>query len=122
MWWFQASFMKADRVRSERAHLADGDGVEFGDAVAMGKAHVDELGIEALQIGEDEELLDGGVIGRVAIKFQVGIAPLPSGEAEEGNVREIGLESGGDSDLSGREISCNLRSPEETKYFRDCEF
>ena len=49
---------------------------------------MDELGIEALQIGENEELFDVGVMAHVAIERRVGIAPLPSGEAEEGNVGE----------------------------------
>ena len=40
----------------------------------MGKAHVDELGIQAFEIGEEEKLLNRGVIAHVAVEFRVGIA------------------------------------------------
>jgi len=72
------SSLPAWRVLGERAHLADVDGVEFGEAVGLGQAHADELDIEALQIGENEELFDGGVIAHVAIERRVGIALLPN--------------------------------------------
>lgn len=69
---------------------------------------MDELGIEALQIGENEELFDVGVMAHVAIELRIGIAPLPSGEAEEGIVREIGLGSAGDSDQAGVKLAANF--------------
>ena len=62
---------------------------------------MDELGIEAFKIGEDEELLDGGMIPHVSIERWVGIAPLPGGKAEEGNIQEIGLGGVGDGGLGG---------------------
>jgi hypothetical protein len=37
---------------------------------------VDELGVHAFDVGEDEELFDGGVFAHVAVEFGIGGAPL----------------------------------------------
>lgn len=71
--------------------MADGDGVEALDAVALRKGHVNELGIHVLDVGEDEELFEAGMIAHVAVLAGIGVSPLPGGLAEEGNVEEIGL-------------------------------
>ena len=66
--------------------------------------HVDELGIEAFQIGEHEELLDGGVVAHVAIEFGIGVAPLFGGVSEECDVEEVRLGGVGDGGLGGRDF------------------
>lgn len=51
----------------------------------------DEDGIEAFQVGEDDELFEWGVVADVALGIGVGIAPLFGGLAEEGDVEEVGF-------------------------------
>ena len=79
--------------------MADGDGVELGEAVGGREGHVDELSVEAFEIGEDEELFDGGVVAHVAIEFGVGVSPLASGLAEESDVEQVGFASVGGGGL-----------------------
>ena len=83
---FQWVEFRGYRLGGEGLHLADGDLVEAFEAVALGQAHVDELGVHALNVREDEELFDGGIFAHVAVEFGVGIAPLPCCLSEEGDV------------------------------------
>ena len=84
--------------------MSDGDGVEFGDAFALRELHVDELGVEAFEVGEDEELFDGGVVTHVAVEAGIGIPPLAGGEAEEGDIEQVGLGGVGEGGLGGRDL------------------
>ena len=94
-------FQKPRGAGGERPHLADGDGVELGEAFAGGEGHVDEFGVEAFEVGEDEELLDGGVVAHVAVELGVCVAPLAGGVAEEGDIQQIGLAGVGGGGLRG---------------------
>jgi len=49
----------------------------------------DKRGVETLQIGEDDELLQRGVVAKVALGIGMRIAPLLRGLAEEGDVEEV---------------------------------
>jgi len=71
--------------------LADGDFVESWEPLPLGQTHVDEFGVHALDVGQHEQLLDGGVVAHVAFATEIGFAPLFSGLAEEGHVEHIGL-------------------------------
>ena len=51
----------------------------------------DENGVEAFEIGEDNELLQRGVIEEVALGVGMSVAPLFRGLAEEGDIEQIGL-------------------------------
>ncbi len=51
----------------------------------------DEDGIEAFEIGEDDELLQRSVVADVALGVGMGIAPLFRGLAEEGDVEQVGF-------------------------------
>ncbi len=51
----------------------------------------DEDGIEAFEVGEDDELLQRGVVADVAVGVGVGVAPLLRGLAEEGDVEQVGF-------------------------------
>jgi hypothetical protein len=62
---------------------------------------VDELGIEALESGEDEEMPDGDVIPHFGFKLGVGIAPLLCDEGAEENDEEIRFGSA-DNRVPGR--------------------
>src|SRR3569832_1310835 len=80
-------------------HLPDGDGVEVGEAFALGQGHVNEFGGHGFDVGEDEQLLDAGVFAHVAFELGVGIAPLFGGLAEQRHVEQIGLGGVGDGGL-----------------------
>jgi hypothetical protein len=67
--------------------------------------HVDQFGVHAFEVGQDEELLDGGVVAHVAIEFGVGVAPLPCGPPEEGDIEQIGLAGVDDRRLRRRHRS-----------------
>jgi hypothetical protein len=66
-------------------HLGDGDFVEGGEAVGLGQALADEDGVEAFEVGEDDELLQRGVVAEVAFGTGMRVAPLFGGLAEEGD-------------------------------------
>ena len=51
----------------------------------------DEHGIEAFQIGEDDELLERSVIADGSLGVGMGVAPLFRGLAEEGDVEQVGF-------------------------------
>lgn len=54
-------------VGEERAHLGDGDFIELEQAFRLGQALTDEHGVEAFEIGEDNELLQWRVVAEVAL-------------------------------------------------------
>ena len=88
----------------ERLHLPDGDLIEPFQAVALRQGHVDELGVHALNIGQHQQLLDGGVVAHVAFELGIGVAPLLGGLAEQGDVEQVGLVGVGDGGLRGRDL------------------
>ena len=53
-------------------HLANGNLIEPLETFALRQSHVNEFGIHPLHVGEDEQLLDAGVIADVT--FQLGMA------------------------------------------------
>ena len=58
----------------------------------------DEHGVEAFEVGEDDELFQRGVVAEVAFTTGVCIAPLFGGLAEEGDVEQVrlaGIDGGG---------------------------
>ena len=59
---FQAEVVQG-RVAGECQHLANGDLIEAFQPFALRQRHMDELGIHALEVGKDEELLDRGMVG-----------------------------------------------------------
>lgn len=106
------SFELFDVPRGEGLHLADGDGVEAFDAVALGQSHVNELDIHVLDVREDEELFETGVIAHVAVFVRVRIPPLTGGLAEEGDIEEISLAGVGEGgllwgDFGGNQMGLN---------------
>src|SRR5262245_11261320 len=96
----------------EDGHLTDGDLVETYQPLSRQQMHVQELGIETLDISQNEKLLDGGVVAHVAIEFGIGIAPLPRRLAEKGHVQEISLASVGEGGLNGRDLGRNKMLPD----------
>ena len=87
--------------------MANGDLVEAFEALGLGKAHVDEFGIHAFDVCEDEELLDAGVFAHVAFQAGIGIAPLAGCDAEEGNIQKVGLGGISHGSLSGGDFRRN---------------
>lgn len=67
-------------------HLGDGDVVERGETFRLRQALADEDGVEAFEVGEDDELLQRGVVTDIAFGGGVDVAPLLGGLAEEGDV------------------------------------
>ena len=59
-WLFQA--FRAACVE-QGPHLGDGDVVEGGEAFGLWQSLADEDGVEAFEVGEDDELLQRGVVG-----------------------------------------------------------
>ncbi len=58
----------------------------------------DKHGVEAFQIGEDDELLQRRVVAEVALGAGMGVAPLFGGLAEKGDVEQVafvGIDKGG---------------------------
>ena len=49
----------------------------------------DKHGVEAFEVGEDDELLQRGVVADVPFGTGVGLAPLFGGLAEEGDVEQV---------------------------------
>jgi hypothetical protein len=78
-------------IGQQGAHLGDGDLVELEEVFRGGKALANEHGVEAFEVGEDDELLEGCVVADVALGFGMGVAPLLGGLAEEGDVEQVGL-------------------------------
>lgn len=74
---FQASFESLEVVRSrERLHLRDGDAIERGEPFGLGQTLADEDGVEAFEVGEDDELFQRSVIADVALGIGKGITPV----------------------------------------------
>lgn len=88
----------------ERLHLPDGDLIEPFQPVALRQGHVDELGVHAFDVGEHEQLLDGGVVAHVAFELGIRIAPLPGGLAEEGDIEQVGFVGVGGGGLGGGDL------------------
>ena len=87
-------------IGQQGAHLGDGDFVELEQALWLGKALADEHGVEAFEVGEDDELLQRGVVADVAIGVGMGVAPLLRRLAEEGDVEQVGLAGVNEAGLS----------------------
>ena len=79
----------------ECLHLADGDLVEAHEAVALRQGHVDELGVHALDVGEDEKLFDRGVVALVAVEPGVGVARAAPNQDETSPKQWHAVISGG---------------------------
>lgn len=85
-------FESSDVAGGEQsAHLGDGDVVQGPQALRLRESLADKDGVEAFEIGEDDELLQRGVVADVALRVGMGIAPLLRGLAEEGDVEQVGL-------------------------------
>lgn len=78
-------------IGQQGAHLGDGDFVELHEAFGRWKALANQHRVQAFEVGEDDELLEGRVVAEVALGLGVGIAPLLGGLAEEGDVEQVGL-------------------------------
>jgi hypothetical protein len=78
-------------IGQQSAHLSDGDFIELLQAFRLGQSLADEHGIEALQVGQDNELLQRGVVANVTFGVGVGVSPLFGGLAEQGDVEQIGF-------------------------------
>ena len=91
----------------EGLHLPDGDLIEPFQPFALRQIHVDELGVHALDVGQHEQLLNGGVFTHVVFQFWIGVAPLPGGLSEQGHVEQVGLVGVRDGSLRRRDLGRN---------------
>jgi hypothetical protein len=91
----------------ECLHLADGDLVEALESLALGQAHMDELGVHAFQVGQHEKLFNRGVVAHVAVERGVLIPPLFGSPAEEGDIQEVCLTCVRDCSLGGGDFRRN---------------
>ena len=57
----------------------------------MWQSLADEDGVQAFEVGEDDELFERGVVADVAFRVGVGVVPLLGGLSEEGDIEEVGL-------------------------------
>ena len=88
------SLQAFDGVGSKKgAHLADGDLVELLQTIGLRESLTDQDGVHAFEIGQDDKLLDGGLIPDVPLGLGIGIAPFLGGLSEEGDIQEVGLGS-----------------------------
>lgn len=95
------------RSGGKHLHLADGNFVEAFESFPLWQLHVNEFGVHALDIGQHQQLFDGGVFAHVAFKGGVGVAPLFGCLAEEGDIEQVRLGGIGDGGLGGRNRSRN---------------
>jgi hypothetical protein len=74
----------------------------------------DEHGVEAFEVGEDDELLQWGVVADVSFGRGMGIAPLFGGLAEEGYVEQVRLAgiNGGGLSLGSSASAANTANAE----------
>lgn len=77
--------------RKQRLHLRDCDAVERGEPFRLWQALADEDRVETFEIGEDDQLLQRGVIADVSFCIGMIITPLLGRLAEEGDIQQIGL-------------------------------
>ena len=82
---------RADVAFEQGAHLGDGDAVERCEAFRLRQSLADEDGVQAFEVGEDDELFERGVVADVALGVGVGVAPLLGGLSEKGDIEEVGL-------------------------------
>ena len=69
-------FESSDVAGGEQsAHLGDGDVVQGPQALRLRESLADKDGVEAFEIGEDDELLQRGVVADVALRVGMSIAP-----------------------------------------------
>jgi len=68
---------------------------------------VNEFGVHALDIGEHQQLLDGGVLAHVAIQLGVEVAPLLGRLAKQGDVEQVGFTGVGDGSLCRSDCGWN---------------
>ena len=90
-------------------HLADGDLVERWKTIPLWQLHVDELGVHALDIGEHQQLLDGGVLAHVALQLGIGVAPLFGGQTKQGDIEQVGFAGVGDGSLCRWSTAAGIR-------------
>lgn len=93
----------------EGLHLPDGDLIEPFQPFALRQIHVDELGVHTLDVGQHQQLLNGGVFTHVAFQFRIGVAPLPGGLAEQGHIEQIGFVGVGDGGLRRRDLEIGVK-------------
>ena len=67
---------------NQGSHLSDGDLVELCQSFLGGDALANQHGIDAFQIGKDNELLHGGVISHIALEIGSRASPLFGGDPE----------------------------------------
>jgi hypothetical protein len=65
--------------------------------------HIDQFSVHTFDVGQYQQLLDAGVIAHVALQLGVGVAPLFGGEAEQGDIEQIGFAGIGDGRLRRRD-------------------
>lgn len=76
-------------IFSQYLHLADGDGIEFGQSLCLGHTLIDEHRIQVFQIGQTHKLRDVGVVPNIAFEVRVGFAPFLCGHAKQRHVQNI---------------------------------
>ena len=69
--------------------------------ICLRQAHVDEFRIHAFDVGQHEQLLDGGVVAHIAIDADVAVSPLLCRLPKQRDVEQVRLTGIGDRGLSG---------------------
>ena len=83
----------------QHLHLADGDLVQPPQALVLGQTHVDQLCIHSFDIGQYKQLLHSSMVPHIPVEHGIGVTPLFSRQAEQGNVQHIRLVGVGDGGL-----------------------
>ena len=71
--------------------MGNGDAVEHGKAFGLWQTLADENGVQAFKVGQDNELLQRGMVPDVALGAGMGITPLHRGLAKKSDIEQIGL-------------------------------
>lgn len=93
-------------------HLPDGDFIELEQAFRLRHSLVEEHGVEAFEVGQHDELLEGRVVTDIALGFGMGVAPLPGRFAEECDVEEVGFVGVNQRGLAGGDGGRNQSFPD----------
>ena len=62
---------------------------------------MDQLRVHPFDVGEDKQLLNGGVIAHITLQGGVGILPLFGGLPKKGHIEQVGFGGIGDGGLGG---------------------
>lgn len=78
-------------MSQEGGQLGNRNVVELLQPLTLRNSLRDQDRVQAFQIGENHQLLQGGLVAKVAVGARVVLAPFLRGHAKQGHVEQVGL-------------------------------